>query len=246
MIPEYHPYVLPYKTTPQLYKFGHDFGNGPYDQKVFQQDANWLDYLTEKNTIKHNPRSIDPAYIYDIMSVDRELYYLDFYDYPQEDWTIHKIEDGVDKMIFNSFFLPSFWRPEESLGKSLAELHGPVPGLKLPQKTLESCTNNWFVRFVWSIVYNNRLNFHPNLENQLKFDPQKPDWFIRVERQVIVGMPRINGFLFVVKPFIVKNPKIKELLFTIRGMSNEHKSYKRITPEFEEYLSWLNSKSYAE
>lgn len=236
MVPEYHPYILPYKTTPQLYKLGYDFGNGDYDQKVFQQDSNWSEYIEEKNNVVHRARNIDFEYIYDILYVDRQLQELDFYQYPQEDWTIHKIEEGKDKMIFNYFFLPSFWRPEYSLGKSLLELHEPVPNLTLPQPTLEACTKNRFVRFVWSIVFQNKLNFHPGEYNQLEFDPENPDWFIRVERQVIVGMPKINGFLFVVKPFIVKNPKVKELHNTIKGMSQEFKNYKRITPEFEKFL----------
>lgn len=241
MIPEYHSYVLPYKNTPQLYKWGTDFGNGEFDQMIFQKDDNYPRYLKEQEEAAHQGFGYNPKYISDCeviwefiskeVNQDRkEGFWL------QDDYVIVKVED-IDQIICHSTFLPSFWRPEQSLGKSLLTLHEPVPNLTLPRKTLTSCVKNRYSRFVWSIIFEDKFNFHPDQNNQMKFDPRNQTWFIRVERQSIIGFPEINCFLFVIKPYIVRNPKIVELITTINGMSEEFKKYKRITPEFEEYLN---------
>lgn len=236
IIPEYHPYVLPYKTTPQLHKYGTDFGNGEYDKMIFQTDGNYKNYIVEKFQIKHQPVHIDRTYIKEIREITSQLERLGADVLPtQDDYTIHKLEEGVDKLIYTHVYFPSLWNPAESLGKSLLTFHEPVPKLTLPPKVLESCTKNRYVRFVWSIFHNQRLNQHPDLPLET-FNVKNPNWHVRIERQSIIGFPEIGCFLFVIKPYIVKNPKLKELHTTICGMSQEFKDYKRITPEFEEYL----------
>ena len=244
MIPEYHPYCSIYRTTPQLYKFPTDFGNGYYDNKIFQKDMNYSWYIQEKQKSKYLTRDMDYKYSNEINEIrdyiSQITYYAEWYGYQlQEDYTIHKVEGDTDKLIYYDFSLPGFWNPEESLGKSLLTLHEPVPKISFPQKTLQACTKSRFVRFVWSIVHEKALNFHPSLPIK-EFDLDKPEWYIRIERQVIIGFPELSCFLFVVKPFIVEKPKIKELNNTIRNMSLEQKEYKRITPELEKYLGNLS------
>jgi len=244
MVPEYHPYTLKYSTAPQLYKWGTDFGNGEFDKLIFQKDENFPRYLKERGEATHKGFNYNPKYreecevIWEFIAKevkgDREKGF-----WLQDDYVIVKVDD-TDQIICTSVFLPSFWKPEESLGKSLLTLHEPVPKLTLPQKTLTSCVKNRYCRFVWSIIFEDKFNFHPDQDNQMKFDPSNPTWFIRVERQSIIPFPDINCFLFVIKPYIVRNPKIPELLNTISGMSQEFKEYKRITPEFEEYLNYEN------
>lgn len=243
MIPEYHPYCSVYTTKPKLYKFGHDFGNGYYDKLIFQKDPNYNEYIKQKHAIKHNPINRDYGYSNEINEVldfvFKKTYYAKWNGYLiQDDFTIHKVENGTDKLIYTDVSFPSLWNPSESLGNSLLTFHEPVPKLVLPQKVLESCIKNRYVRFVWSIFYSDRLNQHPDLPLE-KFNPNKPDWFLRVERQVIWGFPELSCFLFVIKPFIVRNPKVPELLNTISGMTQEFKDYKRITPGFEEYLNMV-------
>lgn len=244
MIPEYHPYTqLPYRTTPQLYKWGTDFGNGEFDKLIFQKDDNYLRYLKEQEEATHQGFGYNPKYKSDCEAIwgfiskevtgnRKQGFWL------QDDYVIVKV-DETDQIICHSAFLPSFWRVEESLGKSLLTLHEPVPNLTLPRKTLESCVKNRYTRFVWSFIFEDKFNFHPDQNNQMKFDINNSTWFIRVERQSIIPFPSINCFLFVIKPYIVRNPKIPELCTTIKGMSQEFKDYKRITPEFERYLNTL-------
>lgn len=240
MIPEYHPYILPYNTKPGLYKLGHDFGNGEYDKSPFIRDDNYTEYINAKSKINHNPIVIDNKYRDETSSIinGENIETLGFYEPVQEDYTIHKIENGSDKLIYTNVCMPSLWRPEESLGKSLSEFHEPVPNIVFPQKLINSLVVGRYVRFVWSVFHNQRLNQHPDLPLET-FDPHNPIWHIRVERQVTIGFPEINCFLFVIKPYIVQNPKIPELIKTIDGMTEEHRKYKRISPEFREFLGKL-------
>ena len=243
MVPEYHPYALPYNTKPGLYKLGHDFGNGEYDNTTFQKDDNLGKYVVEKSFIKHNAINIDYNYIPEINKVynyvlEQTPYAKYFHSRIQDDYTIHKVNNDTDRVIYTNVSLPSLWRPEEAIGKSLDYFHEPVPDIVLPKKLINSLVNEKFVRFVWSIYYNNRLNQHPDLGVD-EFNPDNPVWHVRVERQVTIGFPDINCFLFVIKPYIVKKPRIPELLNTILGMSDEQKKYKRINSEFEGYLERL-------
>lgn len=249
MIPEYHPYTLPYNTKPGLYKLGHDFGNGYMDCMVFQTDDNYEDYQKRKITeVNHKNWTINRKYEKEICVVkdfiNQELVRCypntfkqpDFaYLFSQDDFTIHRIEDGSDKLIYANVYFPSLWKVEDSLGASLKQFHEPVPDIVFPDKLLQTVLNGRFQRFVWSLFYNQRLNQHPDLPLET-FNLKNPIWHIRVERQVTIGFPEINCFLFVVKPYIVKNPKIPELIKTIDGMTDEHRRYKRITPEFVNYL----------
>ena len=244
MIPEYHPYVLPFNTKPGLYKLGHDFGNGKYDSMAFQKDDNLNKYIIEKSSIKHSAININYSYIKEINEIygyvrEQAPYSIDFHGKIQDDYTIHKVESDTDKVIYSDVSVPSLWRPEQALGKSLSEFHEPVPSITFPKKLINTLINGQFVRFVWSVFYNQRLNQHPGLPLEC-FNSEKPNWHVRVERQVTVGFPDINCFLFVIKPYIVKAPKIPELLNTINGMNEIQKKYKRITPEFIYYLKCKN------
>lgn len=239
-IPEYHPYTKPYNTLPGLYKFGHDFGNGYHDKKVFQKDLNYQKYIDEKLKITHIPINSDYSYSQEINTVldfvYEKTYYAKWYGYPiQDDFLICLVENGSDSIIYTDVSFPSFWNPEEVLGKSLLQLHEPVPKISLPQKTLAACTKNNFVRFVWSLLGEEKLNQHPSIK--IKDFAQTKKLFLQVERQVIVPFKEISCFLFVIKKYIYQSEiKWSYLHETIKNMSPEYKYYKRITKEIEEYV----------
>jgi len=122
---------------------------------------------------------------------------------------------------------PSSWYPEEKIGKSFYEIHSPVPmNLKNSFKLVNAIIKGGiFERFVWSVVYENKYNFHPNLKHK-KFNKEKPELFIKVERQVTVGFPEQNFCLFILRQYLIDQNEIdnKSLANSIKNMTEDQKN----------------------
>lgn len=160
----------------------------------------------------------------------------------QEDIAIHRVEKDRDWLAACHICFPSHWRPEEKIGGSLRELHGPVPGINLDasHSLAQTMVNHGpFVRYVWSPVFDaRRINYHPDLPHPA-FDPRDPRVFVKVERQTIVGFPELNAALFVMRQNIIPQSQIDypALHQSLLGMTPAEKQYKGVTPELLEYLS---------
>jgi hypothetical protein len=156
----------------------------------------------------------------------------------QEDIAIHRIQGGRDWLAAMHVCFPSSWRPEEKIGKSFAEIHAPVPGMNLRQSTKLAETmvhRGPFQRFVWSPIYEWKINYHPDQEKQ-DFAPDKPVVYVKVERQVIWGLPKVDAAIFLIRQFVVQ-PDLRSLYVACEGMNSAEREYKGVTTELLEYLS---------
>jgi len=244
----YHPYKKGYSVLPALEKL-----DGP----IFHKDVFYDEYIEAKiesskkrnlllcsnisedildhakSVIKENANWVNRDY--DFNNICMQL---------QEDVAIHRIDRSTNSnwLAATHIAFPSSWRPEEKIGKGLEEIHQPVPGMNLKNsyKLAEtSCRLGPFQRFVWSPIFEYRLDFHPDNPKQ-KFDPKNPKIYIKVEKQITYPLPDVDAFLFVLRQYIVE-PDLIDLYRTCCTMTPEQKKYKGITDEFLDFLFlWLD------
>jgi hypothetical protein len=161
-----------------------------------------------------------------------------------EDVIIHRIKDEKDWMAAGHICLPSGWLPEEKIGKPLEEIHKPVPGMKNNHfKLVETMINKGpFLRYVWSVIFEERYNFHPRIPKK-EFNAVSNNLiFIKVEEQMTIGFPQVNAALFVLRQNIIKPQDIdyKGLYMSCSKMNELERKYKGISEDFLIYLKDLS------
>lgn len=161
----------------------------------------------------------------------------------QEDISIHRATEDRDWLAATHICFPSGWLPDEKIGKSFAEIHAPIPGfnLKTSRKMVDAMIHHGpFDRFVWSPVFEDRINFHPRTPKK-KFDPNNPCVFVKVERQLTIGFPEHNASLFVMRQFLIRDEIDKiALAESLSNMTEEQRIYKGIVDQCDEIVAWLH------
>jgi len=240
----YHPYKNGYSVLPALEKLEED----PFDK-----DDLYSYYLSEKRKalkyqrvllyhginygildafsnfiIEHGPSWVKPPFT--LSNVAMQV---------QEDIAIHRIKDGKDWLAATHICFPSSWEPIDKIGKPLSEIHKPIPGMNLNNnyKLAEmACDKGPFRRFVWSPIYERKINYHPKNEKK-KFDKDNPFILVKVEKQITYPLPKVDAFVFILRQYLVE-PNLLYLLNACKSMTEEQKRYKDIGPELIEYLEY--------
>lgn len=157
--------------------------------------------------------------------------YLEIAKEIDEDLIIHRIDQEKDYTSSVHVCFPSQWLPEEKVGKSFEEVHAPVPMNLINSKKLVGAIINGgaFERFVWSVVYEKKYNFHPRFKFKY-FDTKNPQVYVKVERQVTVGFPKENFCLFILRQYIIEEKNLDKNLLakSIENMTKEQKHYKSL------------------
>jgi hypothetical protein len=239
----YHPYKQGYSTLPGLRKIG-------------------LDEVWERNQEESEPLMLDK---YSVMA-SRDCYYesgcpaeilercaawIRFWhpwvpsgDFLQvarsipEDVLVHRVSGGRDWLAAAHLCFPSHWDPLEKIGRTWEEIHRPVPmDLSSSSRIVRAMVNSGpFERFVWSVVYDDRYDFHPSRE----FSSFSPDGvvLVKVERQVTVPFPDLECCLFILRQYLVRDYDRESLVRAIEGMTPEERAYKGLV-EPGPLLGWL-------
>ena len=237
----YHPYKKGYSVLPALEKL---------EENPFHIDVFYDHYIKEKKkALKrqkvHLFQECDHKILFALEDFVKE--YADNVDPPytlhnvamqlQEDIAIHRIKDGRDWLAATHVCFPSGWRPEQKIGKPLDEIHAPIPGMNLKNgyRIAEASVKNGpFRRFVWSPVYERKINFHPDLSKK-QFDINNPTILVKVEKQITWPLPELNAFFFILRQYIVE-PELPDLLKACEEMDDNQKRYKGVTNEFISYM----------
>ena len=167
--------------------------------------------------------------------------YLDIVREAEEDFLIHRIKDDRDWLSSAHVCFARHWHPEDKIGKSFEEIHKPVPmNLKNSKKLAEAAARSGiFERFVWSVVHDDRYNFHPRLPYS-KFDKNNPKVLVKVERQVTVAFPKHDFCLFVLRQYLIPEERLDKpsLANSIKNMKPEEQAYKGLSDcrDLLEYL----------
>ena len=98
---------------------------------------------------------------------------------------------------------PSGWRPERLAGSDFRHIHAPVPGFPGSAKAAQSMVRTMiergpFVRFVWTLAPEDRLDQHPDVRSRAGWDAASAVW-LRVERQITVPLTAAQSSLFLIR-----------------------------------------------
>lgn len=231
----YEPYKAGYSTLPNLRKIGAD--------DVFERDvsespailgekkealANQTCFLEHEN----DPIFHDVCAEWIMRTYPRPLTGTDYVEIAREvdeDLLIHRIRGEEDWLSSAHVCFPSHWKPEDKIGKSFECIHQPVPmNLKNSRQLIAAAVSSGiFERFVWSVVHDERYNFHPRLPSST-FDAANPRVFIKVERQVTVAFPKHKFCLFVLRQYLLREEVLDKRLLAdaIARMTPAQKKYK--------------------
>ncbi|MEQ8953315.1 MAG: DUF3445 domain-containing protein, partial [Gammaproteobacteria bacterium] len=122
----------------------------------------------------------------------------------QEDICLLQLEGAHYRLTAASVCSPSNWALEKKIGRSVDEIHQPVPGYQASlaervNRLLRGLKpNKPMLRFNWSLQHGNELF----LRNDLDPPPgeEKDHW--RVERQTLVKLPRTEAIVFGIRIFL--------------------------------------------
>ncbi|MDX1935074.1 MAG: DUF3445 domain-containing protein [Capsulimonadales bacterium] len=179
-----------------------------------------------------------------------------------EDWAIVRHGPaGEDRILFLHLCAPSHWAAEEKIGKDFLRTHAPVPHIEkvsaaAPGLIDTVLTRGPFQRVSWGIDFDDRLNAHPvpppGRETvaalRARFDPEHSPVFLRVERQVLWGLPLVDAYLFTIRVYrydaraLCADPEHRTaLLSALHSMSNETRLYKGIASLFPALIRALET-----
>ncbi|MDZ8055344.1 MAG: heme-dependent oxidative N-demethylase family protein [Aulosira sp. ZfuVER01] len=179
----------------------------------------------------------------------------------QEDLTvICRGNNGCNWLSAVHLCYPNHWSAEDKIGKDFAAIHTPVAGIEKINHRADAIvktmiTNKPMVRFAWGLSTDTRLNHHPepppgfsvNQWQGRNFDPQNPRLYLRIERQVIWGLPEYEAALFTIRTYfrdcssIKKDSQLRVKLFAaIESMTPESLVYKGLAASKASILHWLN------
>jgi len=178
----------------------------------------------------------------------------------QEDLAlVERTQDGLDRIIALHLCFPNHWAAQDKIGKSFLASHAPVPGMEKVNQRVEQLLNSLlhkgpYVRFAWGLATDTNLNHHPlapeGIDTKLwqgrRFDPDKPELYLRVERQVIYGFPELDAFLFTIRTYFYDVAELKQspekrlaLQSALQSMSDATLDYKGLRESRPLILDWL-------
>ncbi len=167
---------------------------------------------------------------------------------------------GHGRVLMLHLCAPNHWAASDRIGRSFQGVHAPVPQFQRIARQTPALLANLrdrgpYVRFAWGLATDRRLNHHPQPEPGCSdaaawqgrhFDPQRPSLFLRVERQVLVGLPAVNGVLFAIRTYLTDvadlTPEQRRVLAAaLRTMDEEIAGYKGLAGARTAMAAWLES-----
>lgn len=164
----------------------------------------------------------------------------------QEDIAVVQMQDGEDWLTAIHLCSPNHWSPGEKCGQNFAVIHTPIPGMdktmqQHPKMLSAIIQKGPFTRFAWGIATDDRLNHHPtpppgiddNYWNGRLRGDGSTKFYVRTERQNLVGFAEENAFIFTIRTYFYDVDELEEnekalLWEAIDTMPYESKIYKGI------------------
>jgi hypothetical protein len=135
----------------------------------------------------------------------------------QEDIAVVQLEGEKDWLAAIHLCSPNHWDPRTKIGKSFDAIHTPVPEIGRTVKNymvmLKMIVDKEpFTRFAWGIATDDRLNHHPepppgydaNEWKGRRVVDESTEFFVRVERQHLIGLKEVNAFIFTIRTYFYK------------------------------------------
>ncbi len=177
----------------------------------------------------------------------------------QEDLSfVSAAPEGHGRVRMLHLCAPNHWAATDRIGRSFQGAHAPVPQFERIARQTSALLANLrnggpYVRFAWGLATDRRLNHHPQPGPDCadaaawqgrQFDPDRPNLFVRVERQVLIGLPAANGVLFAIRTYFTDvvdlAPEQRRVLAAaLRAMDDEIARYKGLADTRAAMAAWL-------
>lgn len=161
--------------------------------------------------------------------------------------------------------LPSFWAPEEKIGRHFSAIHAPVADADRVRAAGAAlmrlvCEDQAWERSVWTVTPHPRLHAHPmridprgwSIEKDASVDAlsmANQAWW-RTERQTFLPVPDCGLSIFTIRVEVQKLTEVVQtraralqLHAAIASMSAAVLAYRGLTPVRETLLAWLEQQA---
>ena len=149
----------------------------------------------------------------------------------QEDMAL--IENEPSSLIMGNISMPSFWDPKRIKNADFWQIHEPVPSFPKNERISKNlgsliATKGPYVRFVWTVANDDRLDHHP-AKGRTEWKETQNLWF-RTERQVTVPFDGL-GALFLIRTYLyafegLSKGECRTLSLALKNMPEELARYK--------------------
>lgn len=147
---------------------------------------------------------------------------------------------------------PSGWPPRERAGADLPALHAPVADgerLRAASAALTEAllTKGPYVQHVWGLDPDGRWDRDPSAPDAARHACPPPEqWWLRVERQTSLPLPRLGRALFLIRPHLLPLTALpirqrRTLHDAVASMSAATLAYKGLTEVRDDLLAWLSA-----
>ena len=151
-----------------------------------------------------------------------------------------------DSLVIAHVCFPSWWNPLDKMGMSMSEIHGPVPGMDKTkyEQIWKACLHKGpYLRHNWTLTDSSDLNQHPSRGIGKDFDGE--ELYLRVERQVLVGLPKVDSVVFLIRTFVNKIDELNcceraGIAIALNKMTDKELEYKGLTDKKESVILCLS------
>ena len=178
-----------------------------------------------------------------------------------EDVCLVRADGDRDWLAAGHVCSPSHWGIEQKIGRPFAAVHDPVPGIgpinaRAGPFVRAMIDRGPFVRFAWGFATDDRPNHHPEPPAGVdpeawrgrRFVPGESKLYLRVERQVMWGLPAAGAAVFTIRVSHVDGEEIRAvrrerdlLRAALLSMSPATLAYKGMAGSVGEIVAWLDA-----
>lgn len=160
----------------------------------------------------------------------------------QEDVAVVRIDGRRSRLVYLHVSFPSGWSPDavaRDTVSTFGRLHAPLATSMGSEAVTALRGEEWLRtlartaephrRFTWGVQLDPGLDQHP--ERRPRIDVPDAVW-LRVERQVTVGLPEHDAMLFLIRPYVIALAEVRaagvlpDLVAAVRGMDAGESAYK--------------------
>lgn len=175
----------------------------------------------------------------------------------QEDVAVVQMKDDKDWLTAIHLCSPNHWDPRTKIGKPFDSIHTPVPDISRTVKNYQVMLKmiidkEPFTRFAWGIATDARLNHHPEPPpghsteewRGRRVADDNTEFFVRVERQNLIGLKDVNAFIFTIRTYFYKVTELaleekSALSRAVNSMSDASLEYKGMKLFKDQLISLL-------
>jgi len=173
----------------------------------------------------------------------------------QEDLVLLRKGESGWRLAAAALCFPSSWRLAEKFGRTIHEIHAPVPGFGAQTRNATIIGRMFdnlrpetpMIRWNWSLYGDDEL-FHPNESDAYRFGKgaRAENVFVRAERQVLTRLRTSGDILFTIRIYIdpldalEKQPEAvqiaQDLIDQLHELDDAQLAYKGLTEEKAQLL----------